>query len=237
MRKFELVILLLFALPAVTYAQDEEKKNENGQVKQVPKEEPRINLKGLISQSMSFLVIEHAIRMGDPQTRNELRGPFFSDWFNSVASIKGWDDGDGFVPNWVGHPMQGSVSAFIFANNHKPSQNIKFGLNKEYWRAKRAQFIYAVIYSVMFEIGPLSESSLGNLGFKQGKNTYIDHVVTPIAGILWSIGEDAMYQYLILPVSRWNPKVGNVVLVILNLTRSTANALSFQYPWRGTLPR
>jgi len=210
---------------------------QNEKNKTDKKKERSINYKGLISQSFFFLGIENSVRMKDKAVRDELGGPFFQDWFRSAASTKGWNDGDGFVTNLIGHPMQGSISAFIFANNHKPSQEAKFGWNKNYLKAKRDQMIFAFIYSEMFEFGPLSEASLGNLGYRQGDNSWIDHVTTPGLGILWSIGEDAIYHYWIRDVMERNPKLGNVMIIVLNPTRSFANVLSLRYPWRPPLPK
>ena len=212
------VVLALCAWPQSLLAEQVEEKKEDEQVVFVKKELP-INFKGLFSQTFSFLVVENSIRMMDASTRREL------------------DDGDRFFPNYIGHPMQGSVSAFIFANNSLSSKDLEFGLNKTYFKAKKNQFIFALIYSELFELGPISEASLGNIGYRKGKNSYIDHVLTPVLGIVWSIGEDAVYHYWIKDVRERRPILGNLMLIGLNPTRALANALSLRYPWRGPVPR
>ena len=230
------VVLALCAWPQSLLAEQVEEKKEDEQVVFVKKELP-INFKGLFSQTFSFLVVENSIRMMDASTRRELGGPFLNDWMQSIKSVHGWDDGDRFFPNYIGHPMQGSVSAFIFANNSLSSKDLEFGLNKAYFKAKKNQFIFALIYSELFELGPISEASLGNIGYRKGKNSYIDHVLTPVLGIVWSIGEDAVYHYWIKDVRERRPILGNLMLIGLNPTRALANALSLRYPWRGPVPR
>ena len=53
----------------------------------------------------------------DPLVRRGLRGPFFSDYVNSVESIHGWGDGDPFAVNYIGHPTMGAVAGFIEIHN------------------------------------------------------------------------------------------------------------------------
>lgn len=71
-----------------------------------------------LAQSMLFLGIQHGLRLtgdagllftiGANRTRRELKGPFFQDWFDSLKTLKGWDDGGHFRTNYIFHPMQGA---------------------------------------------------------------------------------------------------------------------------------
>lgn len=64
-----------------------------------------------VNQSARFLFIQHSVRIGlQSKTRRNLRGPYFRDYVNSVRGFSGWDDGDSFLTNYIGHPMQGSIS-------------------------------------------------------------------------------------------------------------------------------
>ena len=61
------------------------------------------------------------------------------------------------------------------------------------WRAKSKQFLFATVYSVQFELGPVSESSLGNI-----HQAWIDLAVTSTQGTVWSVYEDLRAQHVLL---------------------------------------
>jgi hypothetical protein len=241
MRKYPLVCLLIAFLlaPNISLGQETEKdtKKENEPAKMILKD-PSINFKGLITESLFTLSILNVVRLKDKRTRSEFGGPYFEDWIRSVKSIpRSFNDGDPFYPNWIGHPMMGSWMAFTYANNQKGFKNVVFG-TKDYFKAKGQQFIYVFVLSSCFEMCPaFSETAWGNLGYRQGKNGYIDQIVTPIFGILWSIAEDAINHFFIQKKMAENANKGNLWLIILNPTRSLANSLKIQYPWNGTLSR
>jgi hypothetical protein len=78
----------------------------------------RFDLKAAFWQSFSENLFYHVWRISsDPGLRWSLaHRPFFHDWF---ASYKGynmhrWGDGDSFVINEVGHPLEGAVFARTF---------------------------------------------------------------------------------------------------------------------------
>jgi hypothetical protein len=62
--------------------------------------------------------------------------------------------------------------------------------------------VYSFIYEINFELGPLSEASIGNVGLQLGQMTYCDFVVTPGIGLLISIAEDAARLHIIDRVKR-----------------------------------
>ncbi|MBM3777482.1 MAG: hypothetical protein FJW23_04465 [Acidimicrobiia bacterium] len=191
--------------------------------------EPGIDHRGLINQSLVFLAVQHGYRLGwEEKSRAELKGPFFKDWLDSIR-IKGWGDGGKVFTNYVAHPMMGAASASIFANNDPVSQQAEFW-GDGYWRAKRRQFIFALIYSEQFELGPLSESSLGNIG-KRDKMTWVDHVVTPPLGIAWAIGEDAVDHFVLGPLHRRNRYLANAIAILGTPGKSMANLARFKPPW------
>lgn len=194
----------------------------------------------IVLESLLFLGVEHSYRLGkEDKTREQLKGRFFHDWFASVKNLRGWDDGGTFFSNYICHPVQGSVSAFIFAQNHPQSRRAKFGANKEYVHAKLKQLAFSTIYSTQFEIGPISECSLGNLGQKfgpepwqqRGLQSYVDQVITPLVGTAWSIGEDYIDQKYIRSMLAQHRYLGKILSGLLNPTRMMANALAFHPPW------
>jgi len=207
----------------------------------VPKKETteRFHWKAAINESLLFLAVEHLHRFGEEQdTRHDLRGPFSSDWFESVGNLRGWADGDEFYVNYIGHPMQGAVTGFIQIQNDPQGRGQVFHMGKEYWKSRSKAMLWATLYSVQFEIGPISESSLGNVGLKPTSKSahpqaYVDLVITPTLGTAWLIGEDAMDRYV---VSRFERNTDNRLARLLlrsfaNPCRSFSNMMRMKVPW------
>jgi hypothetical protein len=194
----------------------------------------RVDWGGLARDSFLFLAVENAFRCATEQgTRDGLSHPFFQGYLNSVGNLHGWGDGDPFYVNYVGHPMQGAVSGDIWTHNDRAYRDIQFGKNRRYWKGKLRATAYAYVYSVLFEIGPISEASIGNIQALYPAQGFVDHVVTPVIGLGWSITEDALDQYLI---RRVESRTGNfwirgAVRSGLNPARSMANAMALQWPW------
>ncbi len=188
----------------------------------------------LVEQSLFFLSIENSFRCAtEAGTRDGFSTPFFRGYFNSVGNLHGWNDGDPFYVNYVGHPMQGAVTGYLWTQNDRAYRNIQFGQNPRYWKGKLRGAAYAYIYSVLFEIGPISEASIGNIQAYYPQQGFVDHVVTPVIGLGWSITEDALDQYFIRYLERRTSNSWALLLVRsgLNPSRSMANVLAFRLPW------
>lgn len=194
----------------------------------------------LASQSFLFSSLQHSFRLAtEPGTRKGMKGPFFPGWARAVGSLHGWSDGDPFYVNYVGHPMQGSVAGFIWAQNDYRYLGVEFGANPEYWRSRLRATAFSYAYSTLFEIGPLSEASIGKVQSTWPQQGMVDHVITPTVGLGWMIAEDAIDQLII---KRFEQHVENPVLRVfvrgaLNPSRSFANMMRFKVPWaRDTRP-
>lgn len=194
---------------------------------------------GAVSQSMFFLGILHGVRMAtEPESRVGLRGPFFKDYFATVKELRGWRDGDRFLVNYIGHPMQGAVSGYVQIHNDPKARRQELGMSKAYWNSRLKAMGWAALFSTQFELGPISEASLGNVGLNQRYNTkhpmaWVDLIVTPTVGTAWLVGEDALDRYV---VRRVEYKVSNRVVRLLvrsflNPSRSMSNVLRLKYPW------
>jgi hypothetical protein len=190
-------------------------------------------------QSLMFLGMQHAFRMAtESGSRADLKGPFFKDYFATLKNLAAWDDGDPFIVNYIGHPMMGSVTGYIQIQNDPRGINQELGLNKSYWKSRLKAFGWSFVYSTQFELGPLSEAAIGNVGIRPYKGhkhpmAYVDLVVTPVVGTAWLVGEDALDKYLIRQLDRHvKNRVAHVLLrSFLNPTRSLANVLRGKYPW------
>jgi hypothetical protein len=185
-----------------------------------------------ITQMTLFAGIMHGFRFAtEPGTRAELRGPFFKDYFRSVKNLRGWGDGDEFLVNYIGHPMQGAVSGYIQIQNDPKGINLELDLrNKQYWKSRMKAMAWAAVWSTQFELGPISEASLGNVGLKPSKKSqhpmaYVDLVVTPVFGVAWLVGEDLLDRYVIRFIEskiKYRP-LRILARSFLNPTRSFAN--------------
>ena len=117
-------------------------------------------------QSGRFLLIENGWRYATEDATRHPHMPFFKGYVDSVTNIHGWADGNPFLDNYVGHPMQGSVSGFIWTQNDPRYRNVAFGRNPEYWTSRLRATAFAWGYSTLSEIGPFSEASIGNIQAK-----------------------------------------------------------------------
>lgn len=199
-----------------------------------------VNWNGVMRDSLVFASIQHSFRIAtEPGTREGLKGPFFPGWAHAAGNLHGWSDGDPFYVNYVGHPMQGAVAGYIWAQNDRSYLSAEFGANREYWRSRLRATAFSFAYSALFEIGPYSEASIGNVQSTWPQQGMVDHVVTPAVGMAWMVAEDALDH---LVIKRFEEHVENPVLRvfvrgILNPSRSWANMMHFRVPWaRDTRP-
>jgi hypothetical protein len=188
--------------------------------------ESGIEWRSVLGESMLFLTAQHMARFTEDRTTNRLGGPFVNDWFHSVRSLNRFNDGGRILTNWFAHPMMGSVTTHILGQNDPAYLANKIGSGDRYWRAKGKQFLFATAYSIQFEIGPLSESSLGNV-----HQASIDLWLTSTLGTVLSVGEDLAAQRVLRPLRAKHPKWANTLTIFLNPTRSFANLLAFKAPW------
>jgi hypothetical protein len=176
--------------------------------------------------------VQHGYALTQPKTRRDLHGPFFKDYCRSVQSLHGWGDGGRFFTNYVAHPLQGSLLGFIQVQNDPKGRGRRFGKSGDYWRSRLKALAWSAAWSTQFELGPVSQASVGNVGL-HGKQTYVDLVITPTAGLGLLVLEDALDRHLVRKIERAS---GSYYLkitsrMILNPTRSIANLLSFRKPW------
>ncbi len=192
-----------------------------------------------LRQAALFAGMQHAFRMAtEAGSRADLKGPFFKDYFATLANLSAWDDGDPFIVNYIGHPMMGSVTGYIQIQNDPRGIGQELGLTKSYWKSRLKAFGWSFVYSTQFELGLISEASLGNVGIRpydghKHPMAYVDLAVTPTVGTAWLVAEDALDKYLLRRLDlKVNNKAARALLrSFLNPTRSMANVLRGKYPW------
>jgi hypothetical protein len=196
------------------------------------------NWRGALTQSFLFLGLQHGYAvLGQSKTRRALKGPFWNDYVDSVKSLHGWDDGGRFFTNYIAHPMQGALTGFIYVQNSPQATRRQFGLNGAYLGSRMKAMLWSAAWSTQFEIGPISQASIGNVG-EHYKQTWEDIVVTPTLGTAMLIAEDALDRFFIKNIER---RTNNFYIkifgrMIFNPTRNFANILRFKPPWYRDRP-
>ncbi|HQU86274.1 MAG TPA: hypothetical protein PKY59_24305 [Pyrinomonadaceae bacterium] len=207
-------------------------KDINSKKKDAVDIENGIDWSSAFKQSLLFLGVQHGYAVTQAKTRRALKGKFFKDYIDSVKSLHGWEDGGRFFTNYIAHPMQGSFTGFILVQNDRKGRQTEFGKSKEYWHSRLKALAWSAAWSTQFEIGPISQASIGNVGLS-GKQTYVDVVITPTAGFGLMLAEDATDKYIIKGIERStnNYYVKIFSRMLLNPTRTMANLIRFKLPW------
>jgi hypothetical protein len=190
--------------------------------------------KGAITDSLRLLLLEHSTRVAfQAKTRRELGGPFWADYKHSLRMPNTWGDGDSGAVNYVGHPIHGAAAGFIWLDHEDGAHDPKLGFSKEYWVSRGRAMTWAAVYSIQFELGPLSEASIGNVGLQPGTTGWVDHVVTPAGALGFMVAEDALDRYLITRIeSRTRNRVLRALArMALNPSRTMSNTAQGRKPW------
>jgi len=147
-------------------------------VSPTPKRETGIDWRHLAEGSLAFLTLEHAFRYATEYgTRDAFHTAFWPGYFDSVQNLHGWADGDPFLVNYIGHPMQGAVAGFMWQHNDRAYRDVVFGENSRYWKEKLRGAAFSYLYSVQFEIGPISEASIGHIQAQFPQQGFVDQVI------------------------------------------------------------
>lgn len=184
-------------------------------------------------QSLFFLSIQHASRVAQRKTRRELKGKFFDEWANAVDGLGGWGDGDSILTNYVGHPMMGAISGWILIQNDPHGVDQEFDVrDMKYWNSRFRAMGWATLYSTQFELGPVSEATIGHVGKIRGTDGAVDLVMTPVGGFGWIVAEDAVDKHLIRKLEDGHSDgYKRFVRIFFNPNRSVANVLRLKKPW------
>jgi hypothetical protein len=188
---------------------------------------------GVFIDSMALLAIEHGIRVGlQPKTRDELDGHFWTDYRRSVHFPSQWEDTDSWLVNYVGHPIHGSAAAYVWVE-HDPQAPITIEFDTRYWASRARAAAFAAAYSVQFEVGPISEASIGNVGLRPETTGWVDYVVTPTGAFGLVIAEDLLDRYLVQLAERHTTnRVWRATLRLLfNPARTMSNTAAGHLPW------
>ena len=201
---------------------------------ETPPPPPKFHWTPAIEQSLIFLGLQHSWRFTQSKTRRNLGGDFFDSWGDSIRNVgRGWGDGDDLITNYFGHPMEGAIAGYIQIQNDPNGAKQQIGMSGDYWRSRLKALAWSAVYSAQFEIGPLSEATIGHVGRDRRTQGSVDLVTTPTAGLGFILGEDLIDRHLIQPWERThrNPILGALMRSLLNPDRSMANLTRLKAPW------
>lgn len=213
--------------------------------------------KGLLVQSFEFNMVEDAFRLWQDNTLRDLvvTKPFWHDYISSLHqfNMHRWNDGDDFLVNYVGHPMQGAVTGFLEIQNSPEQSRIQWN-EPGYWTSRTKAMLWSTIFSTNEEIGPLGEAGIGSEGgytysthcdlhcnspmAARGKSTnntgWVDFIITPTVGTLWILAEDAIDKEVserLVAHAGPNAIYPKIIRGALNPSRTMANLLRARKPW------
>jgi hypothetical protein len=188
---------------------------------------------GALLDSLKLVSMEHAIRVTfQPKTRDALGGHFWRDYRRSIHIPRRWEDTDAWYVNYVGHPIHGAGAGYIWLD-HSDKDRAASVFSRGYLPSRARAAAFSAIYSLQFEIGPLSEASIGNVGLRHETAGWVDYVVTPVGAFAFMIAEDTLDRYLV----RWlEDKIQNRVAraslrLIFGPSRFLANSAESRLPW------
>jgi hypothetical protein len=187
----------------------------------------------VIGNSLRLVSLEHMTRVIlQPDTRRALSGPFVADYLQSIRRPEGWNDGNAWAVNYIGHPIHGAAAGFVWIAAQR-DRAVPLEFSRRFWSSRGAAALWAAAYSLQFELGPLSEASIGNVGMQPGTTGWVDHVMTPVGAFGFMVLEDWVDQTVIIRVERstGNVFVRAVIRVALNPSRSMSAMAQGQMPW------
>jgi len=195
---------------------------------------PSSTWKGAVADSIRLLLIEHTTRiLFQEKTRRELGGPFFPDYARSLHIPRTWGDGDRWGVNYIGHPIHGAAAGYIWLDHEPGSHDPSLGFSKAYWASRVRASAWAAAYSLQFEIGPLSEASIGNVGMRPGTTGWVDHVMTPVGAFGFMVAEDLVQRHVVTRIESWtdNRLIRAVSRTVLTPSRTLSYAAQGRMPW------
>jgi hypothetical protein len=203
------------------------------QTSEAPKAE--VQWKSLMKGSLSYLGVMHSFRIAtEAGTREGLHNSVFGGYFKALGAMHGWSDGDGYYENYLGHPIEGAVSGYIWVQNDPRYRAVQFGTDRDYWMSRLRAYAFAWAFSEQFEVGPISEASIGQIQRYCCQYGFVDHVITPNGGLVWMLAGDALDRYVTVPIENRTHNAAIRILArgVLNPPQTFANLMMFHYPWR-----
>jgi hypothetical protein len=198
-----------------------------------PADLQHVDVKGVFGDSLKLLALQHFGRIAfQEKTRRELDGPFWNDYTRSVRVPGQWSDTDDWFVNYVGHPIQGAAAGYIWLD-HDPKAARGNRFDRGYWASRSRAVLWSAVYGLQFEVGPLSEASIGNVGMRPETTGWADYVITPVGAFALIVAEDVLDRTFL----RWvesrttNRYLRGTLRTFVTPGRSLSNIASTRPPW------
>jgi hypothetical protein len=208
----------------------------------------RVHWRQLLISTSVFNVFQNAgnLYTGYWYRWETTHGAWFDRWINSAAGWRWnvWNDQNPFLDDYVGHPMMGGITNYLWIQNDPKGMTVEFGNTPEYWHSRMRAFLFSTAYSFQWKLGPFGEAGIGHNGDHlvplngvppdkwTNETGWVELVTTPVGGLLWTMAEDALDKHLVRKiVDRPRGPVPLILVSILTPARATANIFRFRPPW------
>ena len=192
-----------------------------------------------------------ADRQGIEAPESTGRTVLSGDWFDTVSAhhFDNWNDGGKVFTSYIAHPAMGATTQAIFWQNN---DHVRFAeqdfKSPVYRKALLQAFALAAADAVIWKLGPLSESSIGNVGLpvkwwdKDCKALHIpcvdrtgvsDMVMNEVGGTAMTIGFQWLDKHLQRRIeSRFqNRYFINTTRMLTYPPQCLADVVRFRAPW------
>ena len=224
--------------------QSEEERNTACETGELHGKPCRVSWPRVLGSSLIFLAAQHGGNIWmDKDTRYALtHGSFWGDYTTCVKNYRWsrWKDDDPFGVDYIGHPMMGAVTNAIYEQNDPKQRALTFENTHRYWFGRLRATAYSAAYSAQWKIGPASEASIGNTGIgyyirdrdgiRTNETGMQDFFITPIGGLAWNVGEDAIDRYLFSRIARAHPHNLWILIpaALMTPTKAAGNVARFR---------
>jgi len=92
--------------------------------------------------------------------------------------------------------------------------------------------LFSTVISLQFELWPLSDASIGNVGMRDPNTiAWGDLVITPALGVAWMVSEDVIDAQIPKQMDGQQIVLRNTLRFHLNPSRGAANLSRGNWPW------
>jgi len=168
-------------------------------------------------------------------------GKWMDRWFNSVREWRwdSWQDNNPLLDDYVGHPMMGSITNYLWIQNDPKGMTLEFSNTAPYWKSRMRAMAFSTAFSLQWKFGPFGEAAIGHngdhffvdKGVLTNETGWVELITTPVGGLGWTIAEDAIDKRLRGFEQKPHKPLTLLALSFLTPSRSAANIFRFRPPW------
>ncbi|UWZ84848.1 acyloxyacyl hydrolase [Occallatibacter riparius] len=166
-------------------------------------------------------------------------------WDRYVDSVQRWrwdhwGDDNPVLDDYVGHSMMGSITNYMWIQNDPKGMTVEQANDWIYWRSRLRALAFSTAFSFWWKMGPTGEAGIGHngdhyfpdKGVITNETGWVELVTTPLGGLGWTIGEDALDKHLFRKIAAKPHRPVTLLLAsFLTPSRATANIFRFRPPW------